>query len=361
MGRKYLFSQKGFSLVELLIVMALTAFVGAAAVSTYSTFVSNSTRDLALNALNIDTKIALRLLENDIQMAGFGLPMAARAADDENCEYNASSFCKNGTDRLFLADGTQMLTDVTDNGENDGNIPTPPTSSIDYASLISQIKRNGGGYNAPLTNAANTGNTSLTINMLNIDIGQENLLNGNTPSNDFIANQALIITDSTNTPDTKVEGHIIGSISGTTLSLAANEAISGPISGSYAVGSQVVPAVAWYVIIDPDGNTYSDGTPMYWLYRNQNKVIPNVDNFQVTYGYYAPGGGIVWDSGPNNTTTPASTGTIPPTTVTTLHQPFNLSYPNNDLKAIGITLTIKFVYKGNTQYTTYHTIVALQN
>src|SRR5208337_2421313 len=134
MGRKYLFSQKGYSLVELLIVMAITVFVGAAAISTYSTFVSNSTRDLALNELNIDTKIALRLLENDIQMAGFGLPTASRVAPDENCPYsetgsnagNMPFFCKQGSDRLFLSDGTQMLTDVTDNGENDGNIPSPP-------------------------------------------------------------------------------------------------------------------------------------------------------------------------------------------------------------------------------------------
>ncbi len=380
MGKKCLFSQKGFSLVELLTVMALTVIVGAAAVSTYSNFVSNSTRESALNALNIDTKIALKLLENDIQMAGFGLPIAARAASDQKCNYNDDSFCKKDTDRLFLADGTQMLTDITDNGENDGNIPTSPT---DYASIITLTKNNGGqpngGYYASLTNATNTGDTSLTVNTLNIDSGQENLnqyngsiLLNNTPSDDFIANQALIITDSTATPDMKVEGHIIASISGTTLDLAANEAISGPISGSYGAGSQVVPAVAWYVIKDPDGKTYPDGSTMYWLYRNQNKVIPNVDNFQVTYGYYDPSSGMVWDIPPGPPPGPPS-GTIPPSTAITTPptaypflQQFDLTggasgKSLNSLKAIQITLTTKFVYKGTTQLTTYKTIVALRN
>lgn len=372
MGRKYLFSKIGYSLVELMIVMAITVFVGAAAISTYRTFVSNSTRDLALNELNIDTKIALRLLENDIQIAGFGLPTASRVASDENCPYsetgsnagNLPFFCKQGSDRLFLSDGTQMLTDVTDNGENDGNIPSPPNSTIDYASLISQTKNasgtGNGGYQASLTNAANTGQTVLSINILNIDFGNENLSNGNTPSNDFIANQALIITDSIN----QVEGHRIASITGTgpaTLTLVSGELINAPNTGSYAANSQVVPAVAWYVTQDPNGLTYSDGTPMYWLYRNQNKVIPNVDNFQVTYGYYAAGGGIVWDNiGSANS---PLTGSIPPTTASNniLNPPFTLSYPNNQLKAIKITLTTKFVYRGNTQKTTYQTIVELRN
>ena len=51
-------------------------------------------------------------------------------------------------------------------------------------------------------------------------------------------------------------------------------------------GSFAVPAVAWYIRKADDG--------VYWLYRNQNKILANVVDFQVAYGIDIDRDGLEW-------------------------------------------------------------------
>ncbi|MGD1075400.1 MAG: hypothetical protein ABR903_04900, partial [Thermodesulfovibrionales bacterium] len=159
----------------------------------------------------------------------------------------------------------------------------------------------------------------------------------------------------------------------------------------------VVPAIAWYVRLDPNNAKYPDGTPVYWLYRNQNRVIPYVDNFQVWYGYDAEpndpvlGGVLNCAAGENDTScvnniwqlatipsTQARIGDwyrympIPSQVTGPDNQPscavnagacFNLIPPafsqgRNWLRAVRVILTIKSVDKVNVKQTTTQTFMS---
>jgi hypothetical protein len=98
-----------------------------------------------------------------------------------------------------------------------------------------------------------------------------------------------------------------------------------------------VPAIAWYVRQDPDSRKYPDGTKIYWLYRNQNRVIPYVDDLQISYGY---------DAEPNDPTKGGIQSAdwadvIPPPTNPDGASSFDFGY----LKAVRITLKMKFMDK----------------
>lgn len=313
--------QGGFSLIELMIAVVVFAFVIAASFATYINFIHSTTRETALTAINADAVTSLKLLENDIRMAGFGLPQATRVASDDNCNVGAESFCKANTDRIFVADGWEILRDFTDNQAEDGQIPVPP-GSIDYYSKISDAKYNN-TYKANLISDAALGATFTTVNKLDIDIDDEY----HDPSEDIKANKAFIISDGAN-----VEGHRIYRIPSTSITFLSHESLN----HSYAANSSVVPAIAWYVREDPDGRTYPDGSKIYWLYRNQNRVIPYVDNFQIRYGY---------DAEPNSPTTGGIQSAdwadvIPPPS-----NPDGESFKFSHLKAVRITLKIKFIDK----------------
>jgi hypothetical protein len=111
--------------------------------------------------------------------------------------------------------------------------------------------------------------------------------------NDIKDNKAIIICGRQNgTGKVGQEGKRLASITGTTLKFLKKEgALSYPNKCMYNCTKScegiVLPANVWYVRIN--GGTY-------WLYRNEEKVIPNVEDFQVFVGYDLNGDGVVEDS-----------------------------------------------------------------
>jgi prepilin-type N-terminal cleavage/methylation domain-containing protein len=312
----------GFSLIELMVAVSAFAFVIAASFSTYVYFINSSTRESASTSQNADVETSLKLLENDLRMAGFGLPKETRIASHHACPVTNENFCKTNTDRIFVADGWEILRDFTDNQADDGQILVTPTN---YYSKISDAKYND-TYHANLASSASSGASSITVDKLNIDSADEY----NTADDDIKANKALIISDGTH-----VEGHRIYQIpSGTTINFISSETL---IETYDASNSFVVPAIAWYVRQDPDGKKYPDGSKVYWLYRNQNRVIPYVDDLQISYGY---------DAEPNDPTKGGIQSAdwadvIPPPTNPDGASSFDFGY----LKAVRITLKMKFMDK----------------
>ncbi len=324
---------KGFSLVEMMIAIVVFSFVIAASYATYINFLHSVTRESTLTSINSDVMTSFKLLERDIKMAGFGLPRAARVASDNNCNVGNEDFCKANADRLFMADGWEILRDFTDNKDDDGNILPTHYSKIADAKYADS-------YRAQLSSAASSGATSITVNTLNIDSADE-LDDPDDPNGEDIKDNNAVIIQGPATNN--VEGHRVGSIGGLTI----NFLISDSLQMNYAANSTVVPAIAWYVREDPDGRKYPDGSKMYWLYRNQNRVMPGIEDFQIRYGYDADGDGIQWDDD------------IPPS-----FNPDNHVFAFGHLKAIEITLRVKFIDKKEptkTQIFDHKTIVDLRN
>jgi hypothetical protein len=250
------------------------------------------------------------------------------------------TFCKPGTDRLFLADGSQLLKDVSKNNEDDGEILE------EYMTDLANAKGGAaGGYRAQLADNVAAGATSATVANLNINSGEER----NVSENDFMDNTAFIIGDGT-----RVEGHRIDSVDTDTrsISLLADELFSQTYLS--ADNNPVVPATAWYIRSDPDGKKYSNGDTVYWLYRNGYRALPNVDNFQVQYGYDANNNGIQWAD------------TIPPTNGAGpdddwAPNPDAVAFNISQLKMVKIVITIKSVYKGTVRTTDYEKRIQLRN
>jgi len=330
----------GFSLLELLIVLLVSSVLMGAAVTLFVTFVNTSAEQSIQDTISSEVSLVSKILEKELMLAGYGLPLSTRVASDNNCNVSDETFCVNGTDRLFIADGTQLLKDITDNNEDDGKIGDTEMTNIANAKNSAV-----GGYCTYLLADAVTGATSLSLQNLNVNLGQERAANPTT--NDFIENNALILGD-----NSQVEGHRIAAI-GAAVSLMPLDSIVATLGYlSAAVPSPVVvPASAWYVRNDPDGRKYPDGTVVRWLYKNNYKVLPNVDNFQVQYGYDANNDGIQWAD------------TVPPPVIASPNgipddvTPFIFSY----LKIIRITMTIKIVYKTKVKTTLYTKEILLKN
>lgn len=330
----------GFSLLELLIVMAISSVLMGTAISIFGVFVNTSSEQSILDNNNSEISLVSKFIEKELMLAGYGLPQSTRVASDNNCNVGNETFCVNGTDRLFIADGTQLLKDITDNNEADGTIAIPEMTNIANS-------KNGtvGGYCTYLTSNASTGATSLSLQNLNINLGEE--LATNPVTKDFISNNALIIGD-----NSRVEGHRIASV-GAAVTLMSLDPIVAATGYLIAATPQpiIVPAAAWYVRNDPDGRKYNDGTPIRWLYRNNYKVMPHVDNFQVQYGYDEKNDGIQWAD------------TVPPPVIASPNgipddvTSFIFSY----LKIIRVTMTVKSVYKTKVKTTNYVKEILLKN
>lgn len=333
--------ERGFSLVELLIVIAISSVLMSTALATYMAYADSTAKESAQDTVNAEVNTIFKVLEKETMNAGYGLPMSTRVASDNNCAVADETFCRSGTDRLFLADGSQLLKDVSDNNEDDGVI------SEQYMTDIANAKGgSAGGYRAQLAADVTAGATSATVVNLNINSGEER----NVSDNDFMSNTAFIIGDGT-----KVEGHRIGAVDTNTrsISLLANDLFSQLFLS--ANNHSVVPATAWYVRSDPDGKRYSNGDPVYWLYRNGFRALPNVDNFQVQYGYDANNNGIQWAD------------TIPPTNVAAgtyddwAPTPDGVAFSIGQLKMVKIVITVKSVYKGTIRTTDYEKRIQLRN
>ncbi|MFN3479296.1 MAG: PilW family protein [Thermodesulfovibrionales bacterium] len=334
---------KGFTLIELMVVIGIFGIVLAAAFSAYVYFVNSTTRESELTMINSDVATVLKLLERDIQMAGFGLPVETRVASHNDCNAGNENFCKSGTDRLFVADGWEILRDFTDDQKDDGLIPTSPT---DYYSRIANSKNDSGGYRSPLSSPATSGTSQITVDTINIDSSDERS-DPDQNGKDIKDNKSLIISDGQN-----VEGHRIATMSGNTINLLSNDYLI----KNYPQDSRVVPAIAWYVRKDSTGKKYPDGSDVYWLYRNENKVMPYVEDFQIRYGYGAfPNdplkGGIQENDWSDK---------VPPD-----HNPDSVGlFDFRYLKALEITLKIKYVDKKHPDkviITDFKKIVDLKN
>ncbi|MEW6481412.1 MAG: prepilin-type N-terminal cleavage/methylation domain-containing protein [bacterium] len=313
--------KKGFTLVEIMISLAILAGVIAGLSYMYGSMVSLSSSERRKAELNTDIGISLNLLERDIMMAGFGTSDKARVA----------SFDGTDTDRLFLADAWEILRDFTDNGYDDGII------SEDSYGAISSIEgdeeqEGGGGYFARLAANAGTGSEFIIINRLDIDTGTA-LHN----DDDFKEDNALIIHSGLTRPP---QGHRITTIQPADLGWRVN--LLDPLREEYNIANipTVVPAICYHIGVDNENRS--------WLYRNNERVLPDVENLSVEYGYDVSGNRIL-----ENNEWFASL--------------FNIPNPNDyrpgSLEAIRVSLGIRMptLEEGREKIGTYNVSVELRN
>ena len=341
----------GFTLIELLIVMVVSSVLLGVAVFLFIAFVNTSAKESAKDTMNAEVAAVFKILEKEVMLAGYGLPPGTMIASENNC---TAGDCLNGTDRLFIADGMQILKDITDNNEDDGLIAPA------YMTNIATARNSAiGGYYSFLTAPAGQGDNVLSLDYMDINYGEER----NAPTYDFVPGKALIIGD-----NARVEGHRIsaaapappaappappgpccsphdtnftststaGMVNGT-VTLSDVIADVGGFQSAAAPRAIVVPATVWYV--GRDG----------WLYRNSDKVLPNVTGMKVQYGYDANNDGLEWRY---TVPPPVENPAIPDKTTS-----FNFSF----LKMIRITLTVRLVYKTEVRTTDYKTEILLRN
>lgn len=335
--------EAAFTLIETLIVILISSVLMGAVLSTFIQYVNTSSQQSAQDDINAEVGSLFKVIEKDVMMAGYGLPARTKIASHFNCNVGDQTFCVNNTDRLFIADGWQILKAVTDNNEDDGQIAT------NFMTFIANRKSSlAGGYSTQLKADNGTGDHAITVLALNINAGEELTVS----AVDFIAGNALIIGD-----NTRIEGHTIKTVTPPeTIETETND----PLLNSWlsAADHTVVPAIVWYVRSDPDGKTFSDGSPVNWLYRNGFKVLPNVSNFKVKYGYDAKNDGMQW----SDTVPPTNNGVVGGTYDDSwAPNPDGVAFVLSSLKAIQITLTVKSVYKTDVKSTSYQTVILLRN
>lgn len=247
----------GFTLIEIMVSLAILAGLITVLAFIYGNLVDMSVSERRKAEANTDINLCLTLLEKDIMMAGFATPNTTKVAS-----LNGTS-----SDRLFLADGWEIMRDFTDNGCDDGII------SNDFYGVISSVSEGGGGYSASLVQYAATETSVIVVNNLNID-GV-----GSIADDDFKQNSSLIIYSGQGPP----EGYRIISVVSTASAISLQEGLC----RNYSVGSSVVPALCYYIASFEDRN---------WLFRNDARVLPDVEDFQVQYGYDDDANGILMDN-----------------------------------------------------------------
>ena len=302
----------GFSLIELMVILIIIAGVLAGITSGFRLFTEHSSTLTEKNKENAAVKAAIKLLQRDLNMAGFGLPTETRiaASDDyvlaRESDFNLSYDCNNDgasngniteqcigydvdsdgyistnpiyRERLFIADGWTILEDVTDNQDIDGEIVENP---VNYFYKISNKKDTSNGYKTKLSASYPANSIAIALQTLNINSGDEY----NASSNDFSEDGALILYghDTTST-NYWIEGHLISSIntSSNTINFQLNDGLLNTYDENDSI---VVPAITWYV---------SDKDNTLWLYRNEDKVLPNVIGFQIDFGFDIDHDGLQW-------------------------------------------------------------------
>ena len=326
----------GFTLVEVIVAMLIASVLMGGVVSVFIKFVNSTSEQSSLDDINAEVSALFKVMEKDVMMAGYGVPSSTRVASQLNCSVSDQTFCLDNSDRLFLADGWGILKSITDNGEVDGQV-----ASTYMTYLANKKSSSAGGYSTQLKADVAAGTTALSVLSFNVNASEEL----HSSATDFAIDSALIIGDGT-----RVEGHTLSAV---TAPDSLRTPAKDPLINSFVSASTnyVVPAAVWYVRSDPDGKKYSNGDPVYWLYRNGYKVLPYVSNFKVLYGYDAKSDGLQQWSG----TVPPANADIP--TGVDGNAAFSLSY----LKAIQITLTVKSVLKSGLTTTPYQTVILLRN
>jgi type II secretory pathway component PulJ len=326
--RALLKEQRGFTIVELVITMLVSVAVLAGVTSSFRNFSRHSRDSFQKNEKNAAIKATLKLLQRDLNMAGFGLPFETRLAEDNlfrqtiESDFEANYHCNadsdsddpitetcaqhdlNGDgdtsdtmyqDRLYIANGWTILKDITINGDTDGDIATSPQ---DYFYLVSNKKEKTNGYFTSLIAPVSPSASSIRVDKTNINITHEKNV-----STDFKQHKdggfILFGNDGSGVPVNNLEGHFIGTITGTTLNCSGTDTLA----HTYVTAdSIVVPAITWY-LEKKTGVTPPD--TVYWLYRNTDKVLPNVIGFQVSFGYDITNNGLEWFP-----TVPPATGSV---------------------------------------------------
>ncbi len=259
MNKNLMNQNKGFTLIELMVAMAIFSIIMGFAVTAFTDFAKKTPKIKKFSRVNSDSKIALLLMEKDIKSAGFGMPSLLRIAIDDTCA-GPDTFCITNSDRIFIADGWEIIKDFTDNGEVDGAI-----STANYVNIANTKASAAGGYFAQLTANVASGNTALPVNTIDID----SVDTPTTTDDDFKANRALIIYDNNPNPDI-LEGHRIDSIP---INLLTNDGLNNNV---LAATAQIVPAIVYYI---------AEVGGVNWLFRNNNKVLQGVSSLQFKYGY----------------------------------------------------------------------------
>ena len=316
-----LVTHDGFSLVELMVVVIIVVIATVGVSASFRTFTRHSSTSLRENEQKMAIEATFRLLKRDLNMAGFGLPAELRLAEDDSYEtaiesdlapdydcnsdgdsddsiteacvnYDLDGDGDNDTttnltrDRLYIADGWNILIDITDNNAIDGDIVESPT---DYYYTVAE-KKEDGGYFAKLTSDVSAGATSISVDDLDINRGAE--CNGN--STDFKSDASVILYGQDSSGIYSLEGLPVGSIADTTIHFLGSESIdnnyeaSGP-SPDFIPKTKVVPAITWYVEKKTNDKTH-------WLYRNRDKVLPGVIGFRTSFGYDRKADGLEWYS-----------------------------------------------------------------
>lgn len=369
-------NQSGFSLVELMVATVIVMVTLAGVTASFNNFTGHNSTSIKDNEKNAVVKATFQLLQRDLNMAGFGLALQTRIAEDDQFETAiesdfTSTYDFNGDgdsldniteadvaydlnldgdqldpmyrDRLYLANGWTILEDITDNHAYDGNIVETPN---DYYYLAANKKENG-GYFATLTAPASAGTLMLTVNNLNINTGDE-YPTGLPVANvdDFKADAALIICGQNTAGNFSLEGLPLGSIAGSTLDFLGAEVLANSyvINGT-VMDTEAVPAIIWYV-------EKKAGDTIHWLYRNQDKVMPGVIGFQVSYGYDNDNDGLQWFQ------------TVPPTgPAGTFVDSFDINTNANlpaivrALKAVRLVLTLRNISTVSSMQTYEKTII----
>lgn len=259
---------RGFTLIEMMISIVIILIMVLGVHRFFQNYIKISISEKRRAELYGDVKLTLSVIKQDVQMASFGMPPACRVASD-----NAGGVVIDTalTDRLFLANGWEIIRDFTDNGYEDGTI-----ADAKYANIAEEKgEANISGYSGGLAGTANKGAAAITLTNLNIDAGD-----GVTEDNDFKQGEALILYDNAGLV---VEGHNIGDIAGNNINLAGES-----LANDYPIDSTlVVPAIDYYI---------NNIDSRYWLCRNGARVLKDVKDFQIRYGYDADRNRSISDS-----------------------------------------------------------------
>jgi len=280
--------RRAFTLVELLVAIAVALLVIGAAYKVYDYFAQQSAKEMLKAQVLSQVRAAFRLLEDDVRHAGFGMPEKSFCKEKGICIFSVhnncsagETFCKNGTDRFFVADGWEIIRDFTADHEVDGDITDDDYRKLSdlafYARVVSYT----------------SGEKRIVVDRVDIDNKTDGV-----SGDDIKSNGAIIVCGRVNSSGrVGQEGRRVGDInslaSGYEIEFLSSEE---PLSYKYACGvgctsnceGIVLPAVVWYVRKADDGR--------YWLYRNEKKVIPDVFDFQIHVGYDLDGDGVVEDS-----------------------------------------------------------------
>lgn len=274
--------KRAFTLVELLVATVIGLLVVGAAYFIYNFFFKMTTEERTKLKTIQEVRLALSVLEDDIKHASFGYPKTPPSpspchdksicvfALEDNCTYGKETFCKTGEDRLFIGNGWQIIRDFaepidpkTNQGPPDGFISNAKYEVIAgkhfYAKVHSYVK----------------GEKKVTVDKVDLDGNGEK---------DFRSGEAIIICGRKRGADSGQEGRRISKVSDNTLKFNTTEL---PLYYDENCGTDkgyVIPAVAWYV---------RKQSGIYWLYRNNDAVLPNVESFQVKVGYDKNGDGII--------------------------------------------------------------------